>query len=335
MAPSTAAVGSTLPPGSAVTHASISLSVPEQTQQQREGGGGHQRRKQRAGGRHGFSKHGAKRGPADAAAHDAGAEQHEGTGGRRLRSIEVAERDAAKHEQQEGDGQCRQRQPRRPTAGRLRVTCRLPPPPRLPITHATSRHSTSRMPAGSRAPRITSCVLIMRSVRCMALLAMVWAVSMASPSGISTSDGGTTTPSVLARAMVACRVGTATPAAARAAPWCATGPARWHRPSHSSGRAARRRPKAGDQRRRRLARQQPCSGAKQCCRHGHAVQQHAHQHVERQRLQQVVLEQVDRSVRAAPKGETWARGRSQRRSRHRRRMRGSGRRRPAGPCRSG
>src|SRR5215831_2683664 len=44
---------------------------------------------------------------------------------------------------------------------------------------------------------------------------MVWAESMASPSRISTSDGGMTTPSVLATAIVAYRSGVGTPLSRR------------------------------------------------------------------------------------------------------------------------
>ena len=61
-----------------------------------------------------------------------------------------------------------------------------------------------------------SWVLMTRSSRPVALTASVWADSIASPSRISTSDGGTTTPSVLATATGAWRTGAGSPAAAQA-----------------------------------------------------------------------------------------------------------------------
>ena len=60
-----------------------------------------------------------------------------------------------------------------------------------------------------------SCVLTTRSFRPVAVTAMVWADSMASLRRMSTNDGGTNTPSVLATATIAWRLGAGMPSAAR------------------------------------------------------------------------------------------------------------------------
>jgi hypothetical protein len=77
-------------------------------------------------------------------------------------------------------------------------------PPRL---HAADSQPATRLKqrnraAGTMAARRTSCVLITRSGRPVAFRANVCAVNIASPRRMRTSKGGTTTPSVLATAMV-------------------------------------------------------------------------------------------------------------------------------------
>ena len=67
-----------------------------------------------------------------------------------------------------------------------------------PRNQATSRQSARKIAAGTNAPRKMSWVLTMRTISLVTLAASVWARIMASPSRIRTSDGGITTPSVLA-----------------------------------------------------------------------------------------------------------------------------------------
>ena len=86
---------------------------------------------------------------------------------------------------------------------------------RLAKIQPAARLSDRNSAAGTMAPRSTSWVLITRSARPVALTASVWADSMASPRRIRTSEGGTTTPSVLATAIVAWRSGAGRPAARR------------------------------------------------------------------------------------------------------------------------
>ena len=85
---------------------------------------------------------------------------------------------------------------------------------RWPARQESARQSTRNSAAGTSAPWNTSWVLITRSLRPVEVTAMVWAESMASPSRISTSDGGITTPSVLATATAANCVGLGTPLSA-------------------------------------------------------------------------------------------------------------------------
>ena len=68
---------------------------------------------------------------------------------------------------------------------------------RLQVTSAHSRSSTA---AGANAPRKTSWVLMIRTALCVTLTASVWARIIASLRRMSTSDGGITTPKVLATA---------------------------------------------------------------------------------------------------------------------------------------
>jgi len=75
--------------------------------------------------------------------------------------------------------------------------------------------SASTSAPGTRAARITSCVLTMRTAAWLAFTASVWARIMASPSSSSTSEGGTTTPSVPATHSVAAAAAGGVPLAAR------------------------------------------------------------------------------------------------------------------------
>ncbi len=70
------------------------------------------------------------------------------------------------------------------------------------------------MPPGSSAAWKISWVLMTRSLRPVVVTAIVCADSMASLSRISTSDGGTSTPSVLATATSAWRLAAGMPSAA-------------------------------------------------------------------------------------------------------------------------
>ena len=85
---------------------------------------------------------------------------------------------------------------------------------RRPSSQATIRQSTRNIAAGTSAPRKMSWVLTMRTISLVTLVASVWARIMASPSRISTSDGGMTTPSVLATQTSAVLSAAGTPRAA-------------------------------------------------------------------------------------------------------------------------
>ena len=87
-------------------------------------------------------------------------------------------------------------------------------PPR-PVHHATSAQHAVRHAAGISAPVKRSCVLMMRTASCVRFAASVWARIIASPSRISTSDGGITTPSVLATQTSAAPRAGASPLASR------------------------------------------------------------------------------------------------------------------------
>ena len=83
------------------------------------------------------------------------------------------------------------------------------------VHHVIATQTARNNAAGIKAPRIRSWVLMTRSVRPVAVIAIECAPRRASPSRISTSDGGTTTPKVAATAIEASRVAGGTPASRR------------------------------------------------------------------------------------------------------------------------
>ena len=100
-----------------------------------------------------------------------------------------------------------------------------------------------------------SCVLTTRSLRPVSVTAMVCALSMASLSRISTSDGGTSTPSVEATAITASRVAAGMPSAFSRGATTRDRPSTLAPTEPFIGPEQRAEDHAGDQRRRRPPRQ--------------------------------------------------------------------------------
>ena len=159
------------------------------------------------------------------------------------------------------------------------------------VHHATTAHSTSRIAAGTSAPTNTSCVLMMRTDSCVRLVASVCARIIASPSRISTSDGGITTPIVLATHTSAAPRSGGTPDASSRGLTVRDSIATLAPTDPFIGASSTPRPSPGERRSGARPRQCAAAGAKQYLRERQMIEQRAHQHVQRQRLQDVLLEQ--------------------------------------------
>ena len=126
-------------------------------------------------------------------------------------------------------------------------------------------------------------------------VASVCARSIASPSRISTSDGGTTTPSVLATPTSAAPRATGTPAADSRGATVRVSIATLAPTEPFIGASSTDKPEARERRAGAGARQGAAAGAKQDVGERQPIQHRPHEHVERQRLQQVVLEQTQKA----------------------------------------
>ena len=260
---------------------------------------GDQQRKQRAGHRHRLRQHVAQDAAAQAPGDEAAGEQHERAHRGRLDRIEEPERDRAEQHQQERHGDdgeqdlCAGRLVLRRTVHSGQAAsdepCRRP------------RHSTRNSPAGTSAPWKTSCVLMTRSLRPVAVTAMVCAPSIASPSRISTSEGGITTPSVAATATSAARVGSGTPC------FSSRGATTRERPSTLAptepfiGPSSAPSPMPEIELRGRPTRQDRQACPVERLGDGEAVKQQSHQHIKRQRLEEIVFKEIDQP--AGQRGE--------------------------------
>ena len=159
------------------------------------------------------------------------------------------------------------------------------------------------MPAGTSAPWNTSCVLMTRSERPVVVTAIVCADSMASPSRMRTSEGGNHDAERARhrdRGGAGCR-GHAVCGKARCDDAREREHARADRTVHRPEQRAEAHPRY--ERRRRPARQHGEACAIERVGDRKPVEQQAHGHVERQRLQQVGLEQVDQP--AGQRGEQY------------------------------